>query len=377
MLAAMKGSMMTEITDIGNEAHWGLILGCFKWIYAGLSPLGGYLADRTSRKKIIIVSLLVWSSVTWYTGHIHTYQALLATRALMGVSEAFYIPAALALLTDFHDDTTRSRATGFHQMGIYLGVILGGFAGYAAENPNLGWRGAFTWCGVIGLIYALPLWYFLQDPPALAKASRPGFVTTVGNLSRNRNFLLLVLYFTLPALAGWIIKDWMPEILRTQFHLGQGKAGISAVLYVQIASIVGVILGGWWADRWMRTQIRGRIFVSASGMLLFLPALFGIGHASTLTTAIGFLILFGIGWGCFDCNNMPILSQLVAPHYRATGYGMMNLLSISCGGLADWGFGMLRDAAVPLNLIFGIFAAIALLSIGVVLCIKPTEASPH
>ena len=381
MLAAMKSSMMADLTTIrpasAEEATWGLILGTFKWVYAIFSPLGGYFSDRSSRKKIIVVSLLVWSAVTWYTGQVHNYSELLLTRGLMGISEAFYIPAALALLTDWHEDTTRSRATGCHQMGIYLGVILGGFAGYAAETPSLGWRGAFTWCGLVGLLYAVPLMYFLQDPPASQTSTpRPGLGATVRALRQNRNFLLLVLYFTLPALAGWIIKDWMPEILRTQFKLAQGPAGMSAVLYVQIASIAGVILGGWWADRWMRTQVRGRIFVSACGMTLFLPALFGIGHATTLATAIGFLMLFGLGWGCFDCNNMPILSQLVEPHYRATAYGLMNLLSISCGGLADWGFGALRDAAVPLNLIFGIFAGVALLSIGVVLAIKPKPTPP-
>jgi MFS family permease len=180
-----------------------------------------------------------------------------------------------------------------------------------------------------------------------------------------------VLYFTLPALAGWVVKDWMPDILREQFGLGQGKAGVSAVLYVQIASLIGVGIGGWLADRWMRRTERGRIFVSALGMMLFLPALFGVGNAATLTVAIGFLILFGLGWGFFDCNNMPILCQLVRPELRATGYGLMNLASISCGGLADWGFGLMRDAHIPLNIIFGAFAAIALLSVGVVLCIRP------
>ncbi len=376
MLAAMKGSMMTDIPDIGSKANWGLVLGSFKWVYAILSPLGGYLSDRLNRRNVICASLLVWSAVTWYMGHVHSFPELLTARALMGVSEAFYIPAALALITDFHLGETRSRAVGFHQMGIYLGVILGGFAGFAAESPDIGWRAAFDWCGAVGVFYALPLFFLLRNPPVRpdAPTAGPSFFSAFRALLTNRNFLLLALYFTLPALAGWVVKDWMPDILREQFGLGQGQAGVSAVLYVQIASLIGVGIGGWLADRWMRRTERGRIFVSALGMSLFLPALFGVGNAGTLLVAVGFLILFGLGWGFFDCNNMPILCQLVQPELRATGYGLMNLVSISCGGLADWGFGVMRDAHVPVNIIFGSFAALALLSVGVVLCIRPNAA---
>ena len=352
------------------------MLGSFKWVYAILSPLGGYLSDRLNRRNVICASLLVWSAVTWYMGHVHSFPELLTARALMGVSEAFYIPAALALITDFHLGETRSRAVGFHQMGIYLGVILGGFAGFAAESPDIGWRAAFDWCGAVGVFYALPLFFLLRNPPVRpdAPTAGPSFFSAFRALLTNRNFLLLALYFTLPALAGWVVKDWMPDILREQFGLGQGQAGVSAVLYVQIASLIGVGIGGWLADRWMRRTERGRIFVSALGMSLFLPALFGVGNAGTLLVAVGFLILFGLGWGFFDCNNMPILCQLVQPELRATGYGLMNLVSISCGGLADWGFGVMRDAHVPVNVIFGSFAAIALLSVGVVLCIRPNAA---
>jgi MFS family permease len=372
MLAAMKGSMMADLPDIGSKANWGLVLGSFKWVYAILSPLGGFLSDRVNRRNVICASLFVWSATTWYMGHVQGFHELLAARALMGVSEAFYIPAALALITDFHLGPTRSRAVGFHQMGIYVGVILGGFAGYAADSPDIGWRAAFDWCGAVGVLYAIPLFLLLRNPPRPAEAApAPRFLPAFAELLANRGFLLLVLYFTLPALAGWVVKDWMPDILREQFGLGQGKAGVSAVLYVQVASLVGVGVGGWLADRWTRRSERGRIFVSALGMTLFLPALFGVGNAGTLAVAVGFLILFGLGWGFFDCNNMPILCQLVRPELRATGYGLMNLVSISCGGLADWGFGVMRDAHIPLNLIFGAFAAIALLSVGVVLCIRP------
>ena len=379
MLATMKASMVADIPTIANRADWGLVLGCFKWTYAILSPFGGYVADRLGKRYVIAGSLFVWSLVTWYTGQVTTMNELIFARALMGISEAFYIPAALALIADYHQGLTRSRAVGVHQTGIYVGQILGGFAGYVAESPDHGWRWMFTTCGMIGVAYAIPLVALLRNPatpsPDTSAIHPPGQRTTgvFRGLLGNRNFILLVLYFTLPAIAGWVVRDWMPEILREKFNLGQGKAGVSAILYVQIASLIGALVGGTLADRWMRTTNRGRIYTSALGMMMFLPALFSVGNAGTLPVAIVGLVVFGLGWGFFDCNNMPILCQIARPEWRATGYGIMNLVSISCGGFGDWAFGALRDRHVALNLIFGVFAGVALLSVVIVLMIKPKE----
>jgi len=382
MLATMKASMVADIPTIANKADWGLILGAFKWTYALLGPIAGYISDRFSRRWVIGASLLAWSAVTWWTGQCTTFQELLTARAFMGISEAFYFPAALALITEYHFGTTRSRAVGVHQTGVYLGQIVGGFAGYVAEAPALGWRWAFSASGLVGVVYAIPLLVLLRDPDrrsrplddardgsgALEDASRATGV--VRGLLGNRDFILLVAYFTLPAIAGWIVRDWMPEILRERFSLGQGRAGVSAILFVQVAAMIGAVVGGTLADRWTRRTPRGRIYASAIGTTLFLPALFGVGNAGTLTIAIVGLVVFGLGWGFFDANNMPILSQIARPEWRATGYGIMNLVSISCGGFGDWAFGALRDRNVPLNLIFGVFAGVALLSVAIVLMIR-------
>ena len=376
MLASMKFSVMADIPSIGSEANWGKMLGQFKWVYAFLSPVGGYIADRFSRRYTICGSLFVWSAVTWATGHVTTYNGLLLTRSLMGISEAFYIPAALALIADYHAGHTRSRAVGLHQMAIYVGVIVGGFSGYVADAPTLGWRFAFDASGIAGITYAVPLALLLRDAP---KSGDTAVVTAPGNsvvqsakeLLGNGSFILLVLYFTLPAIAGWVVRDWMPAILRQQFEIGQGPAGIAATSSWQMAAILGAVFGGWLADRWMRRNVRGRIFASAIGMGFIIPALFGVGNAGTLAIAITFLALFGLGWGFFDCNNMPILCQIVRPELRATGYGIMNLVSISCGGFADWGFGRLRDLHVPLPVTFGIFASVGAVSAVLVLLIRP------
>jgi MFS family permease len=373
MLAAMKFSVMADIPSVGTEANWGRMLGQFKWVYAFLSPVAGYIADRFSRRYTICASLFVWSAVTWATGHVTTYQGLLLTRSLMGISEAFYIPAALALIADFHTERTRSRAVGMHQMAIYVGVIAGGFSGYVADAPALGWRFAFDACGLAGIVYALPLIFLLRDAPVTTVRVASAPRGHMKELLTNSSFILLVLYFTLPALAGWVIRDWMPAILKQQFNIGQGKAGVSATLYWTLAAILGAVIGGWLADQWSRRTVRGRIYVSAIGMSFIIPALFGVGNAGSLAIAVAFLALFGLGWGFFDTNNMPILAQIVRPELRATGYGIMNFVSISCGGFADWGFGAMRDRAIPLNVIFSVFAATALISIVLILLVRPRE----
>lgn len=378
MLASMKYSVMADITSIETEKNWGFMLGQFKWVYAVCSLLGGYVADRFSRRYVICASLFVWSIITWATGHATTFDQLLWTRSLMGISEAFYMPAALALITDYHLGHTRSRAVGLHHTAMYCGVILGGFGGYIADAPQLGWRSAFTLFGVLGVLYSLPLTLFFRSAPQPEAANlrnreqeRTSAFRAFWELTTNFSFILLVVYFTLPAFAGWVVRDWMPAILKDEFEISQGRAGVAASLFWQTAAIFGAALGGWLADRWMRSSMRGRIYASAVGMGLMVPAMFGMGFAPNLLFAIVSLSLFGLGWGFFDCNNMPILSQITRPHLRATGYGIMNFVSIGCGGLADWGFGILRDNKVPLSHIFGTFASVAIASIVVVLLIRP------
>jgi MFS family permease len=381
MLAAMKSSIQAEIPGVANDDSWGMVLALFKWTYAVLSPFGGYIADRYGKRWTICASLFVWSAVTYWTGQVQSYNELLWARALMGISEACYIPAALALIADYHQGSTRSRAISCHQMGIYSGVIIGSFSGYVADSPDLGWRWAFTVCGIIGMIYAVPLLSFIRDQKVPESAenttSNRSLPSTIRELFSNRGFLMLLMYFTLPAIAGWVVRDWMPTILKQEFKIAQGPAGVAATLSYQIPAIFSALFAGWLADRWMQKTERGRIHVSAIGMAILIPAIFGVGLAGTLTIAILCLIMFGISWGFFDSMNMPILTQLVRPELRATGYGMMNLFSITCGGFADWGFGLLRKAEVPLYIIFGLISAAAICSLLIVIFIpvqKPTSA---
>ena len=353
-----------------TDAQFGLLTSVFLWIYGGLSPLGGYLADRFSRRWVILASLAVWSAVTWLTGHVHTFEQLLAARALMGLSEACYIPAALALITDYHRGSTRSLATGLHMSGIYAGAALGGFGGFAAEH--WGWRAGFSIFGGIGVGYALVLIFLLKEaPPATTDApsesvSSPTLRAAGRALFSVRAFWILLTLNVFFGISNWGITAWLPTYLRDHFHLGLGAAGLSATGYIQVASFLGVLVGGAWADRWSRRTPRARALVPAIGCLVTGPFLFVSAVTDTLPVALAGLIVYGLGRGFFDANHMPMLRQVIEERYSATGYGFLNFTSCAAGGAMIYVGGLLKDAQVDLSHIFQ-FAAAALIVVGLLL----------
>ena len=375
LLATMRASIRADIPSIANDADFGFLMALFMWVYAVLSPVGGYLADKFDRRRMVLLSLFVWSAMTWLTGHVQTFHQMAWVRALMGVSEAFYMPAALALIADFHPGPTRSRAVGLHMCGIYAGQTLGGLGGYIADQST--WRNAFYWFGAAGICYAVLLFFFLRDHKPtfeIDPSAKRGRITgTLKGLLGVGGFLILVIYFTLPAIPGWAVKNWLPTFLAATFNLKQGPAGMSATGYVTLAALGGALFGGILADRAMRFSVRGRIYTSALGTLLCVPALLLMANAGTLPPAIVGMVLFGLGFGCFDANNMPILCQVVRPEYRATGYGIMNFVSISCGAGLTVLMGAMRDRGIPLAAAFGGSAVVALLGALLILLVRPRQ----
>jgi MFS family permease len=225
------------------------------------------------------------------------------------------------------------------------------------------------------MAYAIVLYFALRDANQSDKILKKDAVQSIGETLRallaQPSFWILVIYFTLPAIAGWVTKNWLPTFLADTFHLQEGPAGLSATGYIQIASFGGVLLAGAVADRWMRVTPRGRVFTSALGTLFLVPALLGLAFSDSLGVVIAYMILFGIGWSFFDCNNMPILCQVVRPEYRATGYGVMNMVSISVGALATVLLGAMRDHGISLASAFAGSAVLALLAAAIVLRIRP------
>jgi MFS transporter, Spinster family, sphingosine-1-phosphate transporter len=317
----------------------GLISTVFLWTYGLLSPLGGSLADRFGRARVILASLAVWSVATWLTGHVQSIQGMLWTRALMGVSEAFYLPAALALIAGLHSDKTRSLATGLHQSGLYTGLVLGGaWGGWMGEHS--GWRPVFWILGIIGIIYLVIVWLTLRGTPEPSttqkRAGRPL------ELLRVPGFLAVTAAFTAMALANWIVYTWLPLFLFDRYHLSLSGAGFSATFYLQAGSYLGVVSGGILTDRWATRNPRARAWMQMAGLALAAPFLALLGGAGSMTVLIAALITFGLGRGLFDCNTMPLLMTVTGPERSATGYGILNLAGCLAGGIGAAAAGWMK-----------------------------------
>ena len=367
LITSMRDPIVNAFTI--NDAQFGLLTSVFLWSYGVLSPLGGYFADRYGRKPVIIFSVAVWSLVTLWTGFAQSFHEMVAARMCMGLSEAFYIPAALALITDYHKSSTRSLATGIQMSGLYAGLALGGLGGYISEL--WGWRSGFQIFGFFGILYAVILMFSLKKPadPVREKevvsqepVSAPIRLGQTFKLFSYLSFRILLFYFCAYGIVNWLIYGWLPTFLKSHFHLGLGEAGISATGYVQIGSFAGVLLGGFLADRWYQFNKRGRIYIVIIGFTIGAPFLFLMSFTYSFGVAIASMIVYGVARGFNDANLMPVLCQVIDEKYIATGYGFLNFLSTIVGGLMVFVGGVLRDSHVSLSLIYGGSAVLLLLT---------------
>lgn len=351
MLSTMKPSMMADIHELVSAENFGRLMAIFLWIYALMSPVSGIIADRLNRKWLIVGSLFVWSAVTLLMGYAQTYDQVYWLRAIMGVSEAFYIPAGLSLIADYHDGKTRSLAIGIHTTGIYLGQAFGGFGATIAEHFS--WQVTFHGFGFLGVAYSLVLILFLKEKKgynvesvrqsSIFKEFSSSF-KGLGMLLGNISFWVILFYFSAPSLPGWATKNWLPTLLSETLHLDMAEAGPMATITMAMASFAGVLIGGVLSDRWVQKHLKGRIYTGIIGLALTIPALVLLGYGHSFATVLGGALCFGFGFGMFDVNNMPILCQFVSPRYRATGYGLMNLAGIASGAVITNFLGKSADA---------------------------------
>jgi MFS family permease len=346
MLSTMRPAMQHDIVALESAASFGKLMAIFLWIYGLMSPLSGMIADRVSRKWLIIGSLFVWSAVTLLMGYATTFNQLYWLRAIMGISEALYIPAGLSLIADYHKSSTRSLAVGLHMTGLYMGQALGGFGAVIAANSS--WQLTFHFIGIIGVVYALVLVVFLREPrePAtLEEMKEKGSVFSgMKGLLGLLSFWVIFLYFSIPSIPGWAIKNWLPTLFSDHMHIEMSKAGPLATISTAVSSFIGVVIGGLLSDSWVQRNVKGRIYTSAIGLSLTIPALLFLGIGNSVFALLAAAFCFGIGFGMFDANNMPILCQFVPREKRASAYGLMNLGGVFSGALITDFLGKSTDA---------------------------------
>ena len=369
MLSTMQEAMKADIVELRRAEAFGALMAVFLWVYAVLSPFAGMVADRLSRKWLIVGSLIVWSAVTLMMGYAQDFKTLYALRAIMGVSEALYIPSALSLIADWHEGKSRSLAVGVHMTGLYVGQAIGGFGAILATA--LSWRMTFHWFGIIGVVYGLILILFLHENPRHDVASAPklsgeasvkkeSIFKGLGVVLGTWAFWVILVYFAVPSLPGWATKNWLPTLFRDNLGISPERAGSISTLTIAAASFGGVILGGRLSDNWVKKNIRGRVYTGAIGLGLTIPALIllGLGHSIVPLIAAG--LLFGVGYGMFDANNMPILCQFISSKYRATAYGIMNMTGVAMGALVTTLLGRWKDQGVSLGVSFAVLGLIVI-----------------
>ena len=382
MLSTMKEAMSHSIPELEKAETFGNLMAAFMWIYGLMSPFAGAIADRMNRKWLIVASLFVWSSVTLLMGFTHDFSTLYILRMVMGLSEAMYIPAALALIADFHTGKSRSLAIGVHMTGLYVGQALGGFG--AMLSHHLSWENTFIYFGLFGALYALVLATFLHETDAQLARIKNGaktnesqsnglnnVVQSFGKILSSVPFWGMLIFFTATSLPGWATKNWLPTLFEQNLHLNMQVAGPISTATIALSSFIGVFVGGAISDRWVRTNGKGRVYTSAMGLGMMAPALAFLGFGSSYWSVIGGGFLFGFGLGFFDTNNMPILCQFFSSRYRSTAYGVMNMSGVIAGGYITKMLGKSTDAG-NLGRDFGVMAVVILVVVFIqILILKP------
>lgn len=372
MLSTMKDAMQVDIVELQSATNFGYLMAIFLWIYALMSPVSGVIADRLNRKWLIVGSLFVWSSVTYLMGIAETFNQVVWLRALMGVSEALYIPAGLSLIADYHTGKSRSLAVGIHMTGLYTGQAIGGFGATVADAFS--WHTTFHWFGIIGIAYAVILMLFLHDKKteilpteklqANPQKEKESVFTSLKSLLTNVAFWVILLYFAAPSLPGWATKNWLPTLFAENLDLPMSQAGPISTITIAVSSFIGVLIGGPLSDKWVQKNLRGRVYTGAIGLGLTIPSLLLLGFGHNLVAVVGAGLLSGIGYGIFDTNNMPILCQFVSHKQRATAYGVMNMIGVSAGAFITHLLGRWGDSG-NLGAGFAMLAIVVAIALGV------------
>lgn len=359
MLSTMQTAIGADITELQQAQNFGRLMAIFLWVYAIVSPFAGSIADRLSRKWLIVGSLAVWSLVTLLMGHCNTFSQMYWLRGLMGVSEALYIPSSLSLIADYHAGKSRSLAVGLHMTGLYLGQAVGGFGAIFANA--LSWRMTFQWFGIIGVLYAVVLVFCLKEkraPKAAASETKPSLsiLKSFGLIFSNIAFWVILFFFASTSLPGWATKNWLPTLFAQHIDGGMAVAGPVATITIALASFIGVMVGGPMSDKWVKKNLKGRVYTSAIGLSMMIPALVLMGLGKGLVPAVASGLIFGLGYGMFDTNNMPILCQFVPSRLRATAYGFMNMVGVAMGALCTTLLGKIPNLGLSFAILGGVTA---------------------
>ncbi|HWB99689.1 MAG TPA: MFS transporter [Bryobacteraceae bacterium] len=365
--SALSAVLPALYSEMGlSDMELAALGSVFLWSYALFSPVAGFLADRWSRSRLIVISVASWSLVSVAAGFSVNYAMLLTTRILLGLTESLYLPSATALIADYHGTSSRGTAMAVHSVGLNLGVVAGGAgAGYLADH--FGWRMGFIVLGGMGLLIAGLSLFFLRDSGAglPQKAQKHPVLASVGELARIRSYVVVLAEVMLVATGVWTFFNWLPLYFRDTFQMSLGSAGFAGTFTLQIATVAGMVMSGYWSDRLATRSRRNRMLLQSMSFLAAAPFLL------VFRTQPGFLLvslsifLFALLRGMGQANDSPVLCDVVPSRLRSTAIGFMNTCASFSGGLGVFATGYLKSKYGLAGVFSGI--SIAFLSAGVIL----------
>jgi len=323
----------------------GLLGSSFAVVYGIGGPFAGYLVDRIRRKTAILGGLELWSVICVLSALSRNFFQLLIFRAVEGIGECIYYPAALSMICDYHGKRTRSRAMGILQTSVYAGTVGGGFwAGAIAQRH--GWRASLFVFGGLGLLLGLGLIPILREPmrgsadleystDQLVKPSQPvapPSLRAIRSLLKIKSLLTLTAVFACANFVAMVLLAWMPMYLYSQFHLSLSMAAFDAAVYPQVASIGGSVCGGYLADMFAKRSHHGRVLVQCVGVLAGAPFVILCGLSGSLMLVNIALIFWGFFKGMYDSNIFASAFDVVPVESRGTVSGLMNCVGWLLGG---------------------------------------------
>jgi len=328
-----------------SDTQLGLSGSVFLWIYAIGSPIAGQIADRFSKRLLVSFSLLLWSAVTALTGLSNSAFMLLTCRGLMGITEALFMPAALSLTASAHAPHTRSKAISMLATAQLAGVVMGGWFGGAMAQRSQ-WREAFYLLGLFGVAYAFPYLAFLRR---VNENDQPETVRTSGGLSvitlaRVPTYRFLCIVFPIFSFVLWLLYTWLPNFLYEKFSLNLAQAGFVATVYLQSATLVGLLLGGTLAD-WLYSRTKAaRLWIICTGFLISAPCVHLIGNCDSLLATKLAAAGVGLGSGFVIANFMVSSFEVVPSNTQASAVGILNLVGYVVSGFAALAGGVWKQS---------------------------------
>jgi MFS family permease len=344
--------------DLGlSDAQLGLLSGfAFAVFYATLGIPIARIADRTSRSKVIAISLLVWSLMTSLCGAARSFATLLLFRIGVGVGEAGCSPPAHSLISDYFPAKKRATALGIYSSGIYVGVMFGFLAG-GWINEFFGWRKAFVAAGLPGAIFAIIVFFTLKEPArgaadgrvaAAVKSTAPPISEVFRWLWSQRSFRHLSFAGALHAFVSYGAGGWLPPFFMRIHGMSSGEVGTWLGLIAGLVGGVGTLAGGWAADRLGVRDKRWYCWVCVISLVIHAPFVTLGFLAGNPYVALGLYLIPAFMGPVYNAPNFAMTQGLVPLRMRAAGAAvLLFILNLIGMGLGPTFIGWLSDVLEP------------------------------